>query len=217
MKIDDFIKSTGFPREPTEYRSTFKVRAVEPVDADDLTTDYISIEGKAVVFNLETVLYKDEEQEIREVILPEAFKNTDLTDVVFVINHDDRAIPIARTRNNSLSLSIGTDGVTFRANIHKSYKPGVEVYDAIREGLLDSCSFRFTTGEDPDIEYRDNNVILFKQRNINKLYDVSAVTFPAYQGTEIGCRSKLLLKKEEDDEAKTKKLKLLKMIDETKF
>lgn len=153
--------------------------------------DYVEVEGKAVSFNDETVLYKDPDTgfELRETILPEAFSKTDMSDVVFDLNHDTN-YPFSRTRKGNLSLSVKPDGVYFNARMWKDDERAMECYKKIKHGDYDQCSFMFTCGKDGREEIWDDNDTKVKAviRNVDKLYDVSVVTFPAYSNTEVSAR-----------------------------
>ena len=181
-----------------KYRLFFNIhaRSKEAVEQEQ-ETDYVTIEGKAVTFNEETLLFRDcDGTPVYEQIDRKALDKTDMDDVLFDLNHDwDRSIPLARTRNKSLTLEKRDDGLYFEAKIQKSNEDGMKVYRAVQSGLLDKCSFAFSLDreEGQDITYREGEgktgSIHIVVKNIDKLFDVSAVSIPAYDNTSLGARS----------------------------
>lgn len=177
-----------------KYRHFFEIHAREK--EDDKEASFVTIEGKAVTFNEETLLYKYGDTEVYEQIDSNAFEKADMRDVVFDLNHDwDRSVPLARTRNKSLTLEKKDDGLYFSARIDKDNEDGMKVYRAIQSGLLDKCSFAFTMSQDGQeiTEKRggenEADSIHIVVKSIDRLYDVSAVTIPAYDNTSLGARS----------------------------
>ena len=140
------------------------------------------VEGRAVVFEQPTVLFEMDGIKFYEIIDKNAFRNADMKDVVFVENHE--GTPGARTRNNTLQLTINEDGLYSRADLSKSSK-GPSIYSDIKNGIYDRMSFSFTVRKDSyDKATRTRRIL-----EIDRLYDVSVVTFPAYEQTSISARS----------------------------
>jgi HK97 family phage prohead protease len=140
------------------------------------------VEGRAVVFEQPTMLFKIDGIEYYEVVDRHAFDKADMSDVVFVENHD--GTPGARTRNKTLQLPILDDGVYARAELYKSSK-GPAMYSDIKNEIYDRMSFSFTIRKDSyDKQTRTRRIL-----EVDKVYDVSVVTFPAYEQTSISARS----------------------------
>lgn len=168
-----------------------ELRIVELRAAED--TERMIVEGYAAVYDSVTNLGW-----INEVILPGAFDNTDMTDVCMKYNHSDELLIMARTRNNSLQLSVDEHGLKIYAELLDTTQ-NRDLYKMIRAGLLTKMSFAFTVARE-EMDYdTDTRKIL----EIDKLFDVSVVDVPAYESTEIYARSK-----EEYEEEKRKYLKL---------
>lgn len=148
---------------------------------DDESDQFVYIEGKAVTFNDETVLFKYDGIEYKEVILPEAFEDADCSDIVVKYNHSDAFLAVARTRNKTLELDIREDGVYVTIKIRKDNPNGMQFYKNVEEGLIDRMSFSFVIREDSFDEKEHKWTV----RKIEKVYDVAAVDFPAYENTEI--------------------------------
>ena len=184
-----------------EYRLS-EVRAL------DTNENEMIIEGYAAVFDEITDMGW-----YREKVDRHAFDNADMKDCVLKYNHEDSFLILARTRNGSLELKIDDHGLKFRAKLIDT-TTNKDVYKMIKEGLLDKMSFGFSVQEQAWDYDTDTRTIL----RISKLFDVSVVDFPAYDGTDIKTRKKddYLLEKSKYLEFKTKRKKLelkLKLLD----
>lgn len=150
------------------------------------------IEGYAIIYESKTDLgYFD------EIIKRGALAKTDLKDVRFLVNHDTTMIPLARSRNNNenstMQLIVDERGlkVVIRLDIENNTEAR-NLYSAIERGDISGMSFMFTIrGE----EWKDENTDhpLRTITDIEQVFEVSAVTFPAYEATEINARCKLEL------------------------
>ncbi|MBP1044852.1 HK97 family phage prohead protease [Enterococcus sp. BWM-S5] len=152
-------------------------------------TDYI--EGYALKFNRMSELLGGW---FREKIAPEALKDTDISNVTALFNHEESKI-LGRSGIN-LEIEIDAIGLRFRVKPTKtSYS--ADLLENIRQGIVNQCSFAFTVSSDPESEEweqtdKDGAEYIRTIRRINKIYDVSIVTTPAYSDTEavIGSRSR---------------------------
>lgn len=147
-------------------------------------------EGYATTFNEQYLLYDWGDYKVFEQIDVRAFEECDMTDVIFQYNHEGRVM--ARTRNKTLELSTDEHGLKIRADLSGT-ELGRQLYEEIRGGYTDRMSFGFTVAEDKReiIENRETNVttVIRTITKIGKLYDVSAVSIPANDATEISARS----------------------------
>ena len=107
-----------------------------------------------------------------------------MSDVVFQENHEGS--PLARLKNGSMSVEMDCHGLKVRADLGGSQR-GRELYEAISNGLIDSMSWGFTVANDGWEYDRDTRTATVTK--VKKVYDVSAVTFPANSDTEIHARS----------------------------
>lgn len=155
------------------------VRLPAEVRADD--DGGILVEGYAAVFNEET----DIGGMFREVIEPGAFKEAiGRDDVVFLINHD--GLPLARTRSGTLELSEDKRGLKISTRLDENDPDVSRIVGKMKRGDLDKMSFAFW----PDVqEWDDSEDVPLRTIKKASLHDVSVVTTPAYDGTEIGLRS----------------------------
>lgn len=149
-------------------------------DADDLEENrqYI-VEGYASTFEPYTLWTTEDGVEIKEQISPDAFEETDVSDVVFRVDHEGAVF--ARTSNGLISLEVDEHGLKTRIDLSKTEKAR-GIFEDIEAGMYPQMSFAFTVEREAwDRETHTRHV-----EKIGKLYDVSAVSFPANPGTEIG-------------------------------
>lgn len=145
------------------------------------------IEGRAIVY--------DEPSDMgyyREFIDSGALDKTDLKDVRLLVNHNTDMIPLARSRNNNenstMQLSVDEKGLTMRANLDTENNTDAKnLYSAIERGDINSMSFMFLVDEDKwedvDSDYPTRHI-----SGISKVFEVSAVTWPAYEATTLEAR-----------------------------
>lgn len=159
----------------------FEVRADENDRGKTLT-------GRAIVYDTPTDLgWYD------EIIDDGALSETDLRDVRFLVNHNTDMIPLARSRNNNenstLQLSVvDGEGLDIRANLDTENNSDARaLYSAVERGDISGMSFMFTVDADKwenmESEHPTRHIL-----KISKVFEVSAVTFPAYEATSIQAR-----------------------------
>ena len=159
----------------------FEVRADENDRGKTLT-------GRAIVYNTPTNLdWYD------EIIDDGALSDTDLRDVRFLVNHNTDMIPLARSRNNNenstLQLSVvDGEGLDIRANLDTENNSDARaLYSAVERGDISGMSFMFRVDADKwenmESEHPTRHIL-----KISKVFEVSAVTFPAYEATSIQAR-----------------------------
>lgn len=148
------------------------------------------VEGYATTFNEQYLLMDWGDYRVFEQIDARAFDECDTSDVIFQYNHEGRVM--ARTRNKTLELSTDAHGLHIRADLSGT-ELGRQLYEEIQGGYTDRMSFGFTVAEDKReiIEDREKNIttVIRTITKIGKLYDVSAVSIPANDATEISARS----------------------------
>lgn len=145
------------------------------------------LEGYAAVFDQPTVLFTDERgNEYREVIDREAFASTDMSKCCLKYNHESSVPVLARVRGGSLQLSVDDYGLKFRAELFNT-SVAKDVYELVKAGGIDECSFAFTIA--PDGSDYDRNTRTRSIRNIEYLWDCAVVDNPAYGGTSVSARS----------------------------
>ncbi len=171
MEILDRIKAG------TQYRSL-------KLEADD---ERMIVEGYATTFDQPYQLYKDSNMTINEQVDARALDEAQLGDVIFQYNHEGRVF--ARTRNNTLEITPDEKGLFIRADLSGT-EEGRKLYEEIKGGYTDRMSFGFTVAEDrTDKTGDDPRTYLRTITKIGRLFDVSAVSIPANDFTEISARS----------------------------
>lgn len=170
-------------QKPLEQRSyCFEVRAEETEQGNIIT-------GRPIVYNSRTDLGWFD-----EIIEPGALSNTDLTDVRFLVNHNTNSIPLARSRrnngNSTMHLTVDEAGMGIRVTLDtENNSEARALYSAVQRGDISGMSFMFGI-RDEEWENLDSDHPTHHIRDISKVVEVSAVTFPAYESTEINARSK---------------------------
>lgn len=159
----------------------FEVRAEENEEHGHFLT------GRPIVYNSRTDLGWHD-----EIIEAGALDGTDLRDVRFLVNHNTDMIPLARSRNNTdnstMQMSVDGDGMAIRVDLDtENNAEAKNLYSAVSRGDIDGMSFMFTVDSDAwdDIESEHPTRTI---RKIGKVFEVSAVTFPAYEATSIQAR-----------------------------
>lgn len=151
------------------------------------------LEGYALKFEKETELWKG----FKEVIRKGALDNTDMSRVFLLFNHNDDVI-LAGTSNKSLELQVDDIGLKFRAELVDT-QTSKEVYTLAKQGLLTKCSFSFRTAKNGYKYSRiDDKNELGEIVDIETLYDVAVVTYPAYDDTEVYARDIKALEREHE-------------------
>ena len=138
------------------------------------------VEGYASTFD-PYVLFEMDGEQFSERIDPDAFRNADMSDVVFRIDHEGAVF--ARTSNNTIQLYPDDHGLHVRADLSRTEKAR-GIFEDIREGMYPQMSFAFVVEDDGDAYERETKTRVIYR--IKKLYDVSPVSHPANPGTEIG-------------------------------
>lgn len=152
------------------------------------TDDRMIVQGYATTFNDPYVLWEDEEMRIMEQVDAGAFKKADMRDVI--MQYDHRGHVFARIRNNTLDVRTDDKGLFISADLGGT-EIGRQLYQEIKGGYTDKMSFAFTvTGENVDRRTEGTKRVITRTiTEIGKLYDVSAVSIPANDGTTISARS----------------------------
>lgn len=161
---------------------TFEVRAEQDEERGSILT------GTPIVYNEPTDLGW-----YQEIIDDGALDDTDLRDVRFLVNHNTDMVPLARSRNNNANSTMQLEvvpglGMNIRVNLDTENNAEAKaLYSAVERGDLDGMSFMFAVDkdmwEDLDSDHPTRHIVSF-----SKVFEVSAVTFPAYEQTSIQAR-----------------------------
>ena len=161
-----------------ERRFDVELRAMR----DEDNGNYIV--GVPIVFDRQTDLGY-----YTEVIDRHALDNTDMKDVRFLVNHNTDMIPLARSRNNNanstMQMWVEEDGMHIRVNLDvERNSEAKSLYSAVDRGDVSGMSFMFSVDED-SWEGLDTEMPKRTITSVGKIFEVSAVTFPAYEQTSI--------------------------------
>ena len=127
-----------------------------------------------------------------EIIEAGALDGTDLRDVRFLVNHNTDMIPLARSRNNNenstMQMTVGEDGMAIRVDLDTENNADARsLYSAVSRGDISGMSFMFTVDGDSWDDMESDHPTR-RIRKIDRVFEVSAVTFPAYAQTSIQAR-----------------------------
>jgi len=128
-----------------------------------------------------------------EIIDRGALDQADLKDVRFLVNHDIDSIPLARSRNNNenstMQMTVEEDGLHIRVDLDTEGNPRAkELYSAVKRQDVSGMSFMFSVKDDK-WENLDSDYPVRHITSLGRIFEVSAVTFPAYEQTSINARS----------------------------
>lgn len=165
-------------------------REFDPQRRDEGDNGIRTIYGTAIVYNSPT----DIGGLFREVIERGALNGANLKDVPLLVNHNDRMVPIARSRNNTpnstMRLIVTDNGLDIEADLDvENNQAAKEVYSAITRRDLGGMSFCFTV-DDEEWENLETDYPTRRIKKFGTIAEVSAVTWPAYAATSIYARSK---------------------------
>ena len=170
--------------EGREFRMTQKIEAREAGDGKMI------VRGYATTFNDEYLLYDWSDYKVYESVDRNAFDDCDMSDVIMQYDHAGRVF--ARNKNKTLGLETDDRGLAIEAELSGT-DLGRQVYQEISGGYTDRMSMCFRVGKDERVveEDHENGIIIVHRKitKISKLYDVSAVSYPANPATEISARN----------------------------
>jgi HK97 family phage prohead protease len=173
-------------KKELEQRSySFEVRAEETERGKTIT-------GRPIVYNSRTDIGWFD-----EIIESGALDNADLTDVRFLVNHDISRIPLARSRrnngNSTMQLIVDAAGMGITVDLDtENNSEARALYSAVQRGDITGMSFMFSVNSE-EWENLESDHPTRRIKEIGSVVEVSAVTFPAYNATEIYARSKAAL------------------------
>ena len=153
---------------------------------DENESGKMIIEGYAAVYD-QKALIGDEDFGFYERIEKGAFDGANMKDVPLKYNHSDNVPILARTRNKSLELKTDDKGLFIRAELLDT-QDNIDMYKRIQAGLIDKMSFAFTVKADGQ-KWEKGKIPKRTIKKFDRIFDVSVVDVPAYDGTSIYARS----------------------------
>ncbi len=178
------------PAKPHErqYRSLLSPLAPVSTGAEKRFESDFYVEGYASTFNDPYMLYKFDGIEYWEVIDPDAFRDCDMSDVLFQFNHAGRVF--ARQSNGTLVVEPQLHGLFVAADLG-STTSSRSMYEDIEAGLITRMSWGFMPDWDSieDVYDEESRTFTSTIHRVERIYDVSSVSLPADPNTEISARS----------------------------
>lgn len=177
---------TTYDKDSQSFR--LERRAVRPVHTDFSTREDGEehfIEGYFAVFNS---IYEIAPG-MTESVAPGAFSRSLSNDVRALTNHDTTLV-LGRTKAHTLELREDEHGLWGRIQINPNDRDAMNLYERVKRGDVDQCSFGFQIREE-ETDFRDDGSVHWTITDV-ELYEVSACTFPAYSETNISARSEQL-------------------------
>ena len=178
--------------------SNREIRAMETIKAVD--DEQMIVEGYALRFNT----LSNDLGGFVETISPEALKEADLSDVRCYYDHDTSKV-LGRTTSETLELNVDDEGLYFRCQLpNTTYAK--DVYESIRRGDINQCSFGFVLDENGDsFEKREDGLFKRTLTKIKSLWDVSIVSLPAYNSTDVAPALRSIEAIKETEQAEVRK------------
>ena len=163
---------------------------LETRDKDADQDEKMVVRGYASTFNEPYTLFESDRFRLDEVVDSRAFENADMSDVIMQYDHEGRVF--ARMSNNTLTVTPDERGLLIEADLSGT-EGGRQLYNDIRGGYINKMSFGFTVAEEDWLETKtedkSKDLSVRTIKAIRKLYDVSAVSIPANDATEISVRN----------------------------
>ena len=174
-----------------EYRDfTLEIETRDGIGESDQQEERKVVRGYASTFDEPYVLMDSADFELLEQVDAHAFDEADMSDVIFQYNHEGRVF--ARVKNGTLRVQPDDRGLAIEADLGGT-DIGRDLYEEIKGGYTDKMSFGFRILEDEwvdNIDHETGKITTLRTiKRIGKVYDVSAVSIPANDGTSISVRS----------------------------
>lgn len=171
---------------PVKNDREYRAMTMAAVEGEDFR-----VSGYATTFDQAYVLYEDNYMVLREIIDHAALDDADLSDVIMQYDHEGRVF--ARTSNNTLTVEPDAHGLSMSADLGGT-SLGRGLFEEIKGKYTTKMSWGFSVNREKD-EWKTETLPDGRQletrivRSVRKVYDVSAVSLPANDATEISARS----------------------------
>ena len=172
------------PKAKNKLKNERQIRALQifsPVPEQKRIDSNYYVEGYAARYE-PYVLWEDDDGPIYERFEPGCFDGCDMSDIIFQLNHQGTVM--ARQSNGSLIVEADQTGLFTAADLSRT-EAARRLYEEISTGMITKMSWGFILGE----YYYDKDTRTIVHKTVKKIFDVSAVSIPANQNTEINARS----------------------------
>ena len=173
------------PTEKTKFKQEAQTRALTVLNFNPtekrIDTDYY-VEGFAARYEPYVLYYDYDGQPIYERFERGCFDGCDMSDIIMQYDHEGKVL--ARNTNGSLVVEVNDDGLFVAADLGRT-EAARDLYSDIQAEMVTKMSWRFRTGN----YYYDKDTRTIVHLTVKKIYDVSAVSIPANDNTEINARA----------------------------
>ena len=174
------------PNDKTKFKETAQVRAITVLShnpAEKRIASDFYVEGYAARYE-PYELYRDlDDEPVYERFERGCFDNCDMSDVIYQFDHAGKVM--ARTSNGSLIVEADDNGLFMAADLSRTATARAHYEDDIKSGMVTKMSWRFAVGD----YYYDRETRTIVHKTVRKIYDVSSVSIPANDHTEINARA----------------------------
>lgn len=173
------------PNEKTKFKDQAQSRGLVLFSSDQtarrIESDHY-VDGYAARYEPYVLYYDEDGNPIYERFAPGCFDNCDMSDIIMQYDHAGKVM--ARTGNGSLIVEADGTGLFFAADLSRT-EAARSLYDDIKADMVTKMSWRFRVGN----YYYDKDTRTIVHLSVKKIYDVSAVSIPANDNTEINARA----------------------------
>ncbi len=168
-------------KEAAQTRSLSVLSSIQERAAQRIESDHY-VEGYAARYEPYVLYYDYDGQPVYERFEPGCFDDCDMSDIIMQYDHGGKVM--ARNGNGSLLVEVDDQGLFVAADLSRT-EAARDLYTDIKEGMVTKMSWRFRTGN----YYFDQDTRTIVHVTVKKIFDVSAVSIPANDNTEINARA----------------------------
>lgn len=172
------------PNEKTKFKEQAQSRALtlfSSEQAQRIESDHY-VDGYAALYEPYVLYYDLDNNPVYERFEPGCFDECDMSDIIMQYDHEGKVL--ARNSNGSLVVEADSTGLFFAADLSRT-EAARNLYDEVKAGMVTKMSWRFRCGN----YYFDKGTRTIVHLTVKKIYDVSAVSIPANDDTEINARA----------------------------
>lgn len=172
------------PNEKTKFKEQAQSRALtlfSSEQAQRIESDHY-VDGYAALYEPYVLYYDLDNNPVYERFEPGCFDECDMSDIIMQYDHEGKVL--ARNSNGSLVVEADSTGLFFAADLSRT-EAARNLYDEVKAGMVTKMSWRFRCGN----YYFDKDTRTIVHLTVKKIYDVSAVSIPANDDTEINARA----------------------------
>lgn len=173
------------PNNKMKFKETAQARALA-VFSSEATSKRIDseyyVEGYAARYEPYVLYYDANNEPVYERFERGCFDGCDMSDIIYQYDHTGKVM--ARNGNGSLIVEPDENGLFVAVDLGRT-EAARDHYADIKAGMVTKMSWRFRVGE----YYYDPETRTIVHTKVRKIYDVSGVSIPANENTEINARA----------------------------